>query len=210
MEYVQLQSCQSRLHCEIRSDYQHEDIKHAKKSNSLSFRFIFNCFTVTFYLSRDLINFMISFIFSFEIINVVIPDLFWILFCCWCCYYSANGLSTFIIIRKLVFSNYSRSLPRNLPNCTILDRWVFDNFILADELFRKVLRSLQTCVLVNNNLCRKLVSSLESSTIFDESFKVTWVSFFIPNFNFWSYELNNFTFKVLYWVVLYSYHTKIK
>ena len=39
----------------------------------------------------------------------------------------------------------------------------FDSFILAEELFAKVLRSLETCVFVNNNLCGKLFSSLESS-----------------------------------------------
>ena len=48
--------------------------------------------------------------------------------------------------------------------------WVFDNFILADEPFAKTLRSLETCVSINNNLCGKLFLSLESPTTFDESF----------------------------------------
>ena len=52
------------------------------------------------------------------------------------------------------------------------------NFILADELFAKVLRSLETRVLVNNNLCIKLVSPFESRTTFDERFKVTSVPLF--------------------------------
>ena len=52
------------------------------------------------------------------------------------------------------------------------------NFILADELFAKVLRSLETRVLVNNNLCGKLVSPFESPTTFDERFKVTFVPVF--------------------------------
>ena len=56
----------------------------------------------------------------------------------------------------------------------------FDNLILADEPFAKALRSLETCVVVNNNLCGKLVSSLESLTTFEEIFKVTSVPFFIP------------------------------
>ena len=60
----------------------------------------------------------------------------------------------------------------------------------------KALRSFETCVLVNNNLCRKLFSSLELPTIFKEIFKITLVPFFIPNF----------TFKVLYWVILYWHY----
>ena len=43
----------------------------------------------------------------------------------------------------------------------------FDHFILADKPFAKALQSLKTCVLVNNNLYGKLVSSLESPTAFD-------------------------------------------
>ena len=61
------------------------------------------------------------------------------------------------------------------------------SLILADEPFAKLsykfLRSFETCVLVNNNLCGKLFSSLESPTTFEEIFKVTSVPFFIPNFN---------------------------
>ena len=81
-----------------------------------------------------------------------------------------------------------------------LYNWVFDNFILADELFAKALQSLKTCVLVNNNLCWKLFSSLESATKFDESFRVTSVPIFIPDFKFLICELDNFTIKLLYWV----------
>ena len=49
---------------------------------------------------------------------------------------------------------------------------VFENFILADESFPKALRIFETCVLVNNNLCRKLFSSLESPTTFNERLKL--------------------------------------
>ena len=68
----------------------------------------------------------------------------------------------------------------------------------ADELFAKVLRSLETWVLVNKNLCRKLFSSSESPTTFNESFKVTSVPFFIQDFNSLSCDLDNFTFQGLY------------
>ena len=74
-----------------------------------------------------------------------------------------------------------------LLNCLILCNLVFDNFILADELFAKALRSLKIGLLVNNNLCGKLFLSLESPTKFDESFKVT--SVFILDFNLLSCEL---------------------
>ena len=57
----------------------------------------------------------------------------------------------FFMKTKLVFCNNSRRIPRNIPNCNLLDRLVFDHFVLADELFAKALRSLETCRLVNNN-----------------------------------------------------------
>ena len=43
-------------------------------------------------------------------------------------------------------------------DCIILDNCGFANFILADEPFAKALRIFETSVLVNNNLCEKLVS----------------------------------------------------
>ena len=44
-----------------------------------------------------------------------------------------------------------------------------------------------------NNLCGKLVFSLEQPITFDERFKVTSVPFLVPNFNLLSCELDNFT-----------------
>ena len=86
-----------------------------------------------------------------------------------------NGFSTFFIKGKLTFRYGPKLLPKNPPDCPVFR--VFDNFILADELFTKVLQSLKTCVLVNNNLCTKLYSSLDLSITFDERFKVTSVPF---------------------------------
>ena len=136
---------------------------------------------------------MISFIYPFEIINVVIPDpnIFkWIAASvASAAALSPNGiktllaigLSTFFIKGKSVFSKGPKSLPKNPLDSLILYNWVFDTFILADEPFAKALQSLKACVLVNNNLCEKLVSSLESPTTFDESFKDTSVPAFIPD-----------------------------
>ena len=67
--------------------------------------------------------------------------------------------------------------------------------MLAEQLFAKALQSFETCLLVNNNLCGKLFSSLESLTIFDERFKATLV--FIADFNLLRCELDNFTSNVL-------------
>ena len=80
----------------------------------------------------------------------------------------ANGFSTFFIKNKQLFSNDLRSLPRNGSDCPVLDNWVFESSMLADELFEKVLRSFETCALVNNDLCGKLVSSLEPPTTFEK------------------------------------------
>ena len=45
----------------------------------------------------------------------------------------ANGLITFFINGNPVFSNGAGSLPRNPPDCIILDKWVFDNLISVDK-----------------------------------------------------------------------------
>ena len=83
----------------------------------------------------------------------------------------------------------------NPPNYTILGNWVFNYFILTDEPFEKSLEGLKTCVSVDNNLFGKLILSLESAI--DGRFKVTLTTFFISDFNLLSWELDNFTFKVL-------------
>ena len=58
-----------------------------------------------------------------------------------------GGLSIFLIKGNPVFSNGHESLPKNLPDFTILCNCVFDNFILLDdEPFAKALRDLKTCV----------------------------------------------------------------
>ena len=101
--------------------------------------------------------------------------------------YNSTELSTDLNILKEL----------NGPNISlkILDSCVFENPILSDEPFAKALRILETCVLVNINLCGKLVLSLESPTTLDERFKVTSVPFFVPDFNLWSCKLDNFTSK---------------
>ena len=87
---------------------------------------------------RDLIIFIISFIFSFEIVNVVVPDpksFFWIaasITDAAAVYPNgnrellANGLSIFFIIGKISFNNDSLWF-------SYLNNWVFDNFILGKE-----------------------------------------------------------------------------
>ena len=45
---------------------------------------------------------------------------------------------------------------------------MFEKFTLVDEKFTKASQILETCVSVNNNLSKKLGSSLESPTISDE------------------------------------------
>ena len=51
--------------------------------------------------------------------------------------------------------NISSEANRSYANCTVLDDWIFENFVLADEPFAKALHTFETCVLVNNNLCGK-------------------------------------------------------
>ena len=54
-----------------------------------------------------------------------------------------------------------------------------------------------------NNLWGKLVSSLDWPTAFEERFRVTSVPFSVSDYNLLSCKLDNFIFKVLYWVMLY-------
>ena len=68
--------------------------------------------------------------------------------------------------------NSNGSSPRYPPKCTALDNLVFDSLILADKLIAKVLQKSSTCLLVNNNLCEKLVSSSEFPIIFDDILKL--------------------------------------
>ena len=88
-----------------------------------------------------------------------------------------------------LLENGCRSLPGNLPGCIILDSWVFENFILADEPFAKVLGILETCVSVYNNLFGKFVVSLESQILLHERFKATWVPFFIRELWIWQFYI---------------------
>ena len=67
---------------------------------------------------------------------------------------------------------------KNSLNCSLLDSWVFGYFMLADQLYAEAFWSLETCLSVNNNLCGKLVSSLESPITLNERFKVTSVLFY--------------------------------
>ena len=60
--------------------------------------------------------------------------------------------------------------------------------MLADKPFAKALQILETCVSVNNNFGRRLVSSLEFPIKFDERLKITSVPFFISNLNLSSCE----------------------
>ena len=121
--------------------------------------------------SRGLTIFIISFISSLEYISAVKPDTSISLWKAVSladaaavnpnCIKTllANGLSTFPVKTNPVFSNVPKSLSKNHPDCHILCNWNFDNYILAEELFGKALRSFKTCVLANDNLCRKLFLS---------------------------------------------------
>ena len=86
-----------------------------------------------------------SFISSFDIISVIVPEHRTFL----CIYESAveaaavnpnaiktrlaNGLITYFIKGNPVFNNGARSLLRNPPGCTILDNSVFVSLISVDK-----------------------------------------------------------------------------
>ena len=78
-----------------------------------------------------------------------------------------------------------------------------NRFLLADEWFGR----FTTYLVVNNNLCIKLVSS-SVQIIFDDKLIINPVSFFVAAFNLSSYESDNFMFDLLFRVTLYWYLTK--
>ena len=88
---------------------------------------------------------------------------------------NSNGIKTLL-------ASGPKILPKNSPDFTILCKWVFDNFILAEEFFANALESFETRVLVNNKLWGELFSSWELATTFNERFKVTSMLLFI---NMW-------------------------
>ena len=110
---------------------------------------------------------------------------------------SPKGIKTFLVVLSkfpyngnALFSNDPKSLPKNPPGCHILCSWDFNNFILDDEPFAKALRSFETCVWVDNELCGKLsLSPLKSPTTFDEIFKATSVPFFLAKLVSFAYSI---------------------
>ena len=115
---------------------------------------------------------MISFISSFEITTEVLPDRIIFL---WIpasadATVNLNAIktlltvcsSTFFINGKPVYINGPRSLPRNLLDWMILD-------MFPDKLFVNDLWIFAICVLVNNSLCGKFLSS--SPVVFIDSAK---------------------------------------
>ena len=105
-------------------------------------------------------------------------------------YYLITAPAGFIKSRKL-----------NFPNCIILDNWDAEDFILAHEPFAKASRIFEACMLVKNNLWGKWVSSLDSPTAFDESFKGTPVLILILDFT-----ILDFILDLLYWLIVFFYH----
>ena len=109
----------------------------------------------------------------------------------------------FFISGNPVFNKGPSNLPRTPPDCIIFDNWVSENLISVYELCENALRILENCLSVSNNSCGKLVLSLESPTMLEDNLITTSFSFFIADSNYLSCEFDNFTFTLLYWVILY-------
>ena len=99
----------------------------------------------------------------------------------------ANGSVTVFINGNPVSNNGSGSLPRNPPDCNILDNYVFD------------LQLVYWLVI----LYVEFIASSELPVIFNDNLKITSVSFFIAAFYLLSCKFDSFTFKLLYWAILY-------
>ena len=76
------------------------------------------------------------------------------------------------------------------PDFVIIGNWVFEKFLLANEAFDKALQILETCVSVSNDLCGKLVLSLQ--------FPILQYHFLFQVFTYLNCEFNIFVFNLLY------------
>ena len=92
-------------------------------------------------------------------------------------------LDQFFINVKLAFINDPRILPRNPPDSIIAYICVFNDFQVADELFARTFQRLETCLLGRNNLYGKLVASFVSLVMFCYIFKVSFLLFFVGDFD---------------------------
>ena len=104
---------------------------------------------------------------------------------------------------KPVFNNGPRSLARNPADSMILGIYVFDNLTSADKLFAKIYKYLKLVNQLTSPSARTafLLTVAPAHVIpikFDDSIQVTPVAFFVAGFNFSSFDLDNFIFKVLY------------
>ena len=70
----------------------------------------------------------------------------------------------------------------------------FENSVLSNDLFAKVLRRLATFLSVNKSLRGKLVSL--SLVMFNDNFSATSVAFFVADFNLLNYEVDKFKFSL--------------
>ena len=107
-------------------------------------------------------------------------------------------LCTFPIKDNPYFNNGPESLAKNPSACPIFCNLVFDNFILPDEPFAKALWSLEACALVNNNFIRITINIWRN-------FQSYFSTIFFPDIDLLSCELEHFTFKVRYWIILFWY-----
>ena len=108
-------------------------------------------------LSLD-VNFLLSLFISLLILYYVA------LFANIAATFGANDISfcnSSFLAKIITCGRAAINLPSIPSDCIIWDNWVFENFILADEPFVKALRIFETCISINNNLCAKLVATLD-------------------------------------------------
>ena len=60
--------------------------------------------------------------------------------------FSLKEVQLLVVVLKVYLKILLISLPKNPPDFPILCNWIFDDFVLADELFENALQSLETCI----------------------------------------------------------------
>ena len=158
--------------------------------------------------SRAWTNFIMSFIYLFEVIKLVVPEsciFFWI---------SASiaeaaavipdGAKTFFAKGIATFINGPANLlnndPKNPPDWIILEIWTLESFMSVDILLLNAFRSFVYCLVVSNNSWGRSFPS----KIFKLILRVVPV-FLTAGFSFLTCVSVNFTFTLLYWKI-YTIH----
>ena len=126
-------------------------------------------------------------------------DIYSCLYKLFCCIFTAS-LSNVDILRVTIYSpilqaGNIKGKGKNPPKCNILDYWVFDYSILVREPLKKPYKASKPVFQLTIIYVELWIIYGKLPISFEESFKVTSLLFFVPDFSLLSWELYNLHLK---------------